>query len=141
MSWPTSGACLGHIWDIIFIWVISGASSGACLGIIWSMSGASSGVCLGHHLGHVWDNIWDILSTMDNNPRCYMHLCRFLADLESFKLGFVPPSWTMADILTVFYWFSNFSLFLIINFIFIMISSLITRDFTQVCKLPLLLAL
>ena len=25
-------------------------------------------------LGHVWDNIWGILSTMDNNPRCYMHL-------------------------------------------------------------------
>ena len=24
-------------------------------------------ICLGHHLGHVWDNIWGILSTTDNN--------------------------------------------------------------------------
>ena len=51
----------------------SGASSGACLGqlghvwgIIWGMAGASSGVCL--------DDCWGILSSMDNNPRCYIHL-------------------------------------------------------------------
>ena len=32
----------------------------------------------GARLGHIWDNIWVILSTMDNNPRCYMHLwCHF----------------------------------------------------------------
>ena len=75
--WSMFGACLGHplghVWGIN--WGMSGASFGACLG-------ASSGACLGHHLGHVWgiiwDNIWVILSTMDNNPRCYMHLwCHF----------------------------------------------------------------
>jgi hypothetical protein len=32
---------------------MSGASSGACLGIIWGISWASSEACLGHHLGHV----------------------------------------------------------------------------------------
>ena len=35
------------------------------LGIIWAMSGASSGACL----EHVWDNIWGILSTMDNGQQ------------------------------------------------------------------------
>ena len=31
-----------------------------------------------HHLAHVWDNNWGILSTMDSNPWWYMHLwCRF----------------------------------------------------------------
>ena len=76
---------------------MSGASSGACLGlrlghvcginwgIIWGMSGASSGACLGHHLGYVWGmsgktsraycQQW---TTINNNPRYYMHLwCRF----------------------------------------------------------------
>ena len=37
------------------------------------------GACLalGHHLGHAWDNIWGILSLMDNNPRCYINLWSF----------------------------------------------------------------
>ena len=47
--------------------------------IIWSMSGASSGACLGQHLEHVWDSI--------RYPRCYMHLwCRFLWSLLSFTV-------------------------------------------------------
>ena len=47
---------MGYVWSII--WGMSGASSGACLGITWGMSGASFGTCLGHHLGHVWGTIW-----------------------------------------------------------------------------------
>ena len=39
------------------------------------------GACLGNYLGHVWDNFWGILLTMDNNPRCYIYLwCRFSPD-------------------------------------------------------------
>ena len=44
------GKLLGHVRGII-------------LGIILGMSGVSSWACL----GHVWDNIWGILSTIDNN--------------------------------------------------------------------------
>ena len=36
--------------------------SGVWLDHVWDMSGA----CLGHNLAHTWDNIWGILSTMDN---------------------------------------------------------------------------
>ena len=71
MSGPTSGACVGHhlahIWDIIW------ACLGHHLGHVW----ASSGACLGHHLGNVGihlGHVWGSISTMDNNPRCYMHL-------------------------------------------------------------------
>ena len=31
------------------------------------ISNTQNGTCLGHHLGHVWDNVCGILSTMDNN--------------------------------------------------------------------------
>ena len=92
-----SGACLGHAWSVSetcleHVWDMSGASSGAYLGhhlghvwgIIRGMSGASSGACM----GHVWHTIWCILSTMDNNPRCYMHLwCRFFPLIMNMRMS------------------------------------------------------
>ena len=47
----------------------------------------SSGACL----GHVWDNIWGILSTMDNNLRYYMHLWRRFYEGNSLQTSGILP--------------------------------------------------
>ena len=44
ISGASSGACLGHVWGIIW----------ACMGHVWGIIWA----WVGHHLGHVWGIIW-----------------------------------------------------------------------------------
>ena len=85
--WGMFGACLEHVWSMSGTCL--GHRLGHRLGHVWGMSGACMGAlsgasyakCLGHYLGNVWGmsgttsgaycQKW---TTMDNNPRCYMHL-------------------------------------------------------------------
>ena len=63
------------------------------------MSGVSFGA-------YIWDNIWDILSTMDNNPRCYMHLwCRIWTDCCFIKHFHFPTRCCEG---CVFFWICQF---------------------------------
>ena len=64
------------------------------------MSGASNGASSGACLGHVWDNIWGILSTMDNNGQqsavLHASVMPFFNDvliptLAGLKPGNLPP--------------------------------------------------
>ena len=60
------------------------------------MTASSRGSLWYPHLWHVWDNILGILSTMDSNLRCYMHLwCRFLEHIWSLPplSNCVRPGW------------------------------------------------
>ena len=43
----------------------------------------ASGTCL----GHIWDNIWSILSTMDNNPRCIYDAVFNLKNVQRLTTG------------------------------------------------------
>ena len=90
LSGTSSEACLGIIWARLgHVWSMSRTCLGHYLGNVRGMSrassGASSGACLGHHLGHVSDNIWGILSTMDNNLQSVMpfYCSRFSDKLHS----------------------------------------------------------
>ena len=77
---------------------MSGASSGACLGHVWDMSGTPSGACLGHHLGHVWGIISGVsgacLLSKIWYVRCFeLDICsigckRFLFSFLQASLGF-----------------------------------------------------